>query len=274
MGADGDVADPARHRRGNGEGPQQRAGADDERGTGADERTHGPPIETGEGHQAAPVVRPERQAGEPDHSGPLRKGAGHGGSVDAEPSGEDQQRVEHEVDQVEAGGDDEWRPRVLMAAPDAVSGGDQQDRRQAEGADPQVGHGICADAGVGTHDPHEERRQHQRQRRQQHPGNHGDRDCGAPGPGRHLRLFATEGGADERCCAVGEEVEDEEQRGEDRRGDPEDRQLVGAQPAHPSSVDQGDERVGRQRPQSRDRQPSNGPIQLATLGHGGGVLSG
>ena len=70
---------------------------------------------------------------------------------------------------------------------------------------------------------------------------------------------ATVGGADlagDRCRRrVREEVEDGERRGEDGARDGEPGELAGAELADDRSVDEDVERLGRERPERRERQP-------------------
>ncbi len=213
----------------------------------------------------------------------LREDGADGRAGDAPVEAVHEEHLEREVHDVGRDRDHERRSRVLDAAQVARPGEHQQHEGGADEADAQVLEREGADACRGAHrvdDPGRCEQSDQCERDAQRAREPGTVDA-QRGRG------ATVGGADlagDRCRRrVREEVEDGERRGEDGARDGEPGELAGAELADDRSVDEDVERLGRERPERRERQPPDlGVVGAAPgrqhpapkLGHGPGGYGG
>ena len=78
---------------------------------------------------------------EPQRPRPLRYHGAEGGSLEAQPDNKYQERVKHEVDDVDTDRDTQRGPGVLIPAEGAVPRGHQQHGRGGDAPDPEIGDG-------------------------------------------------------------------------------------------------------------------------------------
>ena len=203
---------------------------------------------------------------------PLGDHGAQGRALEAQADHEDQQWIDHQIDDVDPDRDSKWGPGVLIAAESTVPGSDQQHRGRGNAADPEIGDGRAGYVFPSPHQADKPRREDL------------DHDCS----GEAEDSGEDEGVADPPAClclvpsaerlrhqgrrGVGEEVEAEEDESEDRGVHAQGRQFVDPYPRHKGSVDEREKWVYRQGPQSRDGEPEDGPIGDPGVGHPAGGL--
>ncbi len=170
-----------------------------------------------------------------------------GGSGDAESGAVDQPDVQGRVDGEAADGDVQRCPGVLEAA--QYTGGRQhhEHRRDAEGADAQVGDGVRGGGGRGAEDVDEPGRGGQDGGQYRGAQQQGEPDTVHALPDGGRAVTGTDPPGDGGGGGVREEDEDRDRGRQQRGGDAEPGELPGAEVADDGAVDHDEERFRDER---------------------------
>jgi hypothetical protein len=252
MRREGVVAYPREHGARHQEGRVQRGGSDEDLAADPRERPH--PVERG---PARVGRRGEQRPGERRRHARLRDDGRPRRPGEAPVEAVDEEQVQEHVRRVRDDHDHERRAQVGHAAQVALPGERDEREDQADRPDPQVRHRKLPGTAVPAHELDE------RHGEAGHQHSEADADrarqpqgLGGDAPGRLLLARAVQA----RHLSgrpVGQEVEERERPGEQRRGDGERRELLRPEVPDHRRVGEQVERLGRERAERRQREPED-----------------
>ncbi len=258
------------------QGHSQAERAEEDPAPGAQRREHTAHPRTDADPEGAGRPQRDRDAGH-GHPGLRDRGAGRRpDQAPAEPV--DQQRVERDVGGGADRRDDERGAGVLHPAEQPGRGDRDEHARQTPGRDPQVVRGGGRDGGLGA-----EQRQH---RCREQPGGHAEGDADPERepqpvearPHRARGVAGAEPARDRRRRRVGEEDHQPDRRLQGGGREAERGQRVGAEVPDHRRVGREEDRLGDERPQRRQGEPRDLPVEGAAGGvgaaHGSSVGAG
>ena len=200
---------------------------------------------------------------------PLGDHRAEGGALEAQADDEDEERVDHQIDHIDAHRHPERSTCVLVTAKCAMPRRHQKHGRCGNPPYPQISHRRSRYLLTGTHQADEPWGKDFDHDGRDEAEERGEHEGVADPPSGLCRISTAERLSHQRRGRVGEEVEPEEDESEDCGIDAQRRQLVDTNPRHESGVDESQERVYRQGPQRRNGEPEDGPIGDSGVGHRG-----
>ena len=262
MGAELRVPHPRQHRGGGEEGRVERGRADEDLPADAEHRAH-----LGEARALRVGVRAEQLGDEGGAHARLRDRSARGRAGDPPAEAVDEQQLEAEVDEVRDDDDLERAPQVRDAAQVALSGEGDERAGKPERGDPEVDVRVVARLAARAEAAEERAGERLAGAGQREADPERDPERLRREPRRPLLPARAGGARDDGGRPVGEEVEDREGAREDGAGEPERGDLRPAEMADDRRVDEDVERLGRQRPERRQREPHDLPVVGGAQAH-------